>query len=67
MAKKLPLMTLKPTEAEIAEGVEQYFEDHGGPVEGTDLADHITDPTPHPAYDNLPNGVFVAFLQNGMA
>lgn len=67
MATKRPLFTLKPTQAEIEEGVEKYFEENGGSGDEPLLAAHLTDPTPHPVYDDLPDGVFVAHFQNGMA
>lgn len=67
MANKRPLFSLKPTQEELAEGVKKYFDDNGGPGDGASLNQHIDDPTPHPAYDDLVAGRFVAHLQNGMA
>ena len=67
MANKLPLFTLKPTKDEIEEGVKEYFEENGGSADEPLLAAHLTDETPHPVYDNLASGRFVAILQNGMA
>lgn len=67
MAKKLPLFSLKPTQEEIAEGVEKYLEENPGSTEEPLLLEHLADPTPHPVYDDLPDGVFVVSLQNGMA
>jgi len=67
MATRIPLFSLKPTQEEIAAGVEEYFEEHGGSGEEPLLAAHIADPTPHPVYDNLAAGRFVTMLQNGMA
>lgn len=64
---RAPLFSLKPTPEEIAAGIKQYFEENGGSSDEPLLAAHILDPTPHPVYDNLPSGVFVASLQNGMA
>ena len=67
MANKLPLFTLKPTQEEIAEGVEKYLEENGGSGGEPLLAAHIADPTPHPAYDDLAEGRFLTYLENGMA
>ena len=67
MATKRPLFSLKPSSEEIEEGVKQYFEEHGGSVDEPLLALHLADPTPHPVYDDLAAGRFVAMLQNGMA
>jgi len=67
MATRKPLFSLKPTQEEIAEGVEKYFEENGGSGEEPLLAAHLNDPTPHPAYDDLASGRFVTMLQNGMA
>lgn len=67
MAAKRPLFSLKPTQEEIAEGVEKYFEEAGGSPDEPLLAAHLTDPTPHPVYDDLAAGRFVTMLQNGMA
>lgn len=51
----------------IRDAVDDYFVDN--PVPGNDvaLAEHISDPTPHPAYDNLAAGRFVTYLRNGMS
>lgn len=67
MAARKPLFSLKPTQEEIAEAIKKYFEDNGGSSDEPLLAAHILDPTPHPVYDDLPAGIFVASLQNGMA
>ena len=67
MAIRKPLFSLKPTQEEIVRGVETYFEENGGSGEEPLLAAHLNDPTPHPVYDDLPAGIFVASLQNGMA
>lgn len=64
---RAPLFSLKPTPEEIAEGIKKYFEENGGSTGEPLLAAHIADPTPHPVYDDLPAGVFVTSLQNGMA
>lgn len=66
MARK-PLLSLKPTQEEIEEGVEKYFEDNPGTSDEPLLVAHLADPTPHPVYDDLPAGIFVAYFQNGMA
>lgn len=66
MARK-PLFSLRPTQEEIEEGIDRYFEEHGGSGEEPLLAAHLSDPTPHPVYDNLAAGRFVAMLKNGMA
>lgn len=67
MANKVPLFSLRPTKAEIAEAVETYFRENGGSSGEPLLALHLVDSTPHPIYDDLPDGIFVASLQNGMA
>lgn len=69
MAAITPIMTLKGevTQEQIAEGVEQYFEDNPGTGEEPLLLEHLQDQTPHPPYDNLAAGRFVTQLQNGMA
>lgn len=67
MATRKPLFSLKPSQEEIAKGVEKYFEENGGSGDEPLLAAHLSDPTPHPVYDDLPAGRFVAMLQNGMA
>lgn len=67
MAVRLPLFSLKPSQEEISAGVEKYLEDNPGSSDEPLLLEHLTDPTPHPAYDDLANGRFVAMLQNGMA
>lgn len=64
---RAPLFSLKPTQEEIEDGIEAYFEENGGSADEPLLAAHIADPTPHPVYDNLAAGRFVAMLQNGMA
>lgn len=69
MAKRRPLFNLKPvvTPEIIEEALDNYFDDLGGSTGEPLLAAHLMDPTPHPVYDNLAAGRFVAHLQNGMA
>ena len=67
MADRKPLFSLKPTQAEIGEAVEQYLEENPGSGEEPLLIAHLADTTPHPVYDNLAAGRFVTMLQNGMA
>lgn len=66
MARK-PLFSVRPTQAEIGEAVDEYLEANPGTGEEPLLLAHLADTTPHPVYDDLPAGVFVASLQNGMA
>lgn len=66
MARK-PLFSVKPSQEEIGKAVDQYLEEHPGTGEEPLLLAHLADPTPHPVYDNLAAGRFVAMLQNGMA
>lgn len=67
MAERRPLFSLKPSKEEIGEAVEEYLEANPGSGEEPLLVAHLADPTPHPVYDDLPDGIFVASLQNGMA
>lgn len=67
MADRKPLFSLKPSQEEIGKAVEQYLEENPGTGEEPLLLAHLADPTPHPVYDDLPDGIFVASLQNGMA
>lgn len=67
MATRKPLFSLKPTQEEIGEAVEDYLEANPGSGEEPLLVAHLADPTPHPVYDDLPAGVFVTSLLNGMA
>jgi hypothetical protein len=47
--------------------IPDFPEEPETPVDNQALADHIADPTPHPAYDNLASGRFKTMLRNGMA
>ena len=67
MAERKPLFSLKPSKEEIGDAVEEYLEANPGSGEEPLLVAHLADPTPHPVYDNLASGRFVAMLQNGMA
>lgn len=67
MAERKPLFSLKPTQAEIGAAVEKYLEENPGSGEEPLLLAHLADTTPHPVYDDIPDGIFVASLQNGMA
>lgn len=67
MAERRPLFSLKPSKEEIGDAVEEYLEANPGSGEEPLLVAHLADPTPHPVYDDLPDGIFVASLQNGMA
>ena len=69
MATKRPLFTLKPvvTPKVVEEALDEYFEGLGGSLGDPLLEAHIADQTPHPVYDDLASGRFVAQLQNGMA
>lgn len=67
MAERRPLLSVKPTQAELGEAVEKYMEENPGTGGEPLLAAHLADTTPHPVYDELANGRFVTMLQNGMA
>lgn len=67
MGDRKPLFSLKPSPAEIGEAVEKYLEENPGSGEEPLLIAHLADTTPHPVYDDLPDGIFVAYFQNGMA
>jgi hypothetical protein len=47
--------------------IPDYPQEPETPGSSQALAEHIADPTPHPAYDNIAPGRFVAFLNNGMS
>lgn len=52
---------------DVAAAVEDYLEDHPVVADEPLLEEHLADTTPHPVYDDLVDGEFVADLENGMA
>jgi len=52
---------------QIAAAVEGYLTEHPVSADEPLLEEHLTDPTPHPVYDELADGRFVDKIRNGMA
>lgn len=55
------------SEQVIIDVVDAYLNEHPVQADETALENHITDSTPHPAYDDIASGRWVSFFKNGMA
>ena len=69
MADRTPLFNIRPvvTPEAIEAALDKYFDNNPNAGDEPGLTLHILDETPHPVYDNLAAGRFIAKLQNGMA